>query len=100
MNILDKIQIQDVLSNNSDKIIILDVDCLKAFTYSKIQNFILYDISKDVRDYVRLFSFLEENDNVFLLTNNSEFNLHNYFYDIICNSSKNGGVKNLCKSFP
>ena len=58
MNIIEKIQIQEILENYSDKIILLDIDCLKSFTYTNIQNFILYDVSKDIRDYIRLFSFL------------------------------------------
>jgi len=73
----------------------LDVDCLKSFTYTNIQNFILYDVSKDIRDYIRLFSFLEENDNIFYITNANEYNINQVFYDKIALNSKNGGIKNF-----
>ena len=73
----------------------LDVECLKSFTYTNIQNFILYDFSKDIRDYIRLFNFLEENDNIFYITNVNEFNINQTFYDQIATNSKNGRVKNF-----
>lgn len=73
----------------------LDVECLKSFTYTNIKNFILYDVSKDIRDYIRLFNFLEEDDNVYYITNVNEFSMNQAFYDQIATNSKNGGVKNL-----
>jgi len=100
MNIIDKIQIQEILENYSNKIILLDIDCLKSFTYTNIQNFIFYDVSKDVRDYIRLFNFLEENDNVYYITNVNEFILNQVFYDRILSNSKNGGEKNFSKMSP
>lgn len=95
MNIIEKIQIQEILENHTNKIILLDVECLKSFTYTNIQNFILYDVSKDIRDYIRLFNFLEEDDNVFYITNSNEFGINKAFYDQLAANSKNGGVKNL-----
>ncbi len=93
MNIIEKIQIQQILENHTNKIILLDVECLKSFTYSDIQNFILYDVSKDIRDYIRLFNFLED-DNIIFITNANEYNMNQAFYDQIAANSKNGGVKN------
>ena len=88
MNIFEKIQIQENLKKKTEKIILLDNDCLKNFTYTNVKNFIFYDVPKDIRDFVRLFSVLEENDNIYFLMNLVEYNTDKEFYDLLSLYSK------------
>ena len=66
---------------------------IKSFYFTDIQKIIFYDISKDIRDYVRIFGILKDIENVdfHYLTNNKEYDNNEKFYRFISKCAKNNG---------
>jgi hypothetical protein len=91
--VIEYIKIKETLEENLTKKILINLDMIKSFYFSDIQKVIFYDISKDIRDYVRIFGILKDNDNLdfHYLTNNKEYDNNEKFYRFISKCSKNNG---------
>ena len=90
---IDYIKIKESLEEDSRKKILINLDVIKYFYFTDIQNVIFYDISKDIRDYLRLFGNLKDTENIDFnfLTNNKEYNDNEKFFRCISKNSKNTG---------
>ena len=73
---------------------------LKSFYFTDIQKVIFYDISKDIREYIRIFGGLKDNEDVHFhfLTNNKEYESNEKLYRFMSKNSKNNGQINFTKA--